>query len=89
MVRQQAVEDGSDFLLFATFLRLRLNLANAGVEEEEEEDGCNERRHFEVADEALISKWFRQWAAECSAEGAFKGRDELRKRQQVQPSSSA
>ena len=89
MVRQQGVEDGSDFLLFATFFRLRLNQANAGGEEEEEESGCNERRHFEVGDQALSSKWLRHWAGECSAEGAFMGRDEFGKRQQVQPSSSA
>ena len=88
MVGQQGVEDGSDFLLFATFLLFRLNPANAG-EEEEEEGGCNERRHFEVGDQALISKWLRHWAAECSAEGAFMGRDELGKRQQVLLPSSA
>ena len=53
MVGQQGVEDGSDFLLFATFFHLQLHPANAGVEEEEEKGGCNERRHFEVGDEAV------------------------------------
>ena len=53
MVRQQAVEDGSDSLLFAAFLLLWLNQANVEEEEEEEKGGCNERRHFEVGDQAV------------------------------------
>ena len=41
IVGQQGVVDGSNPLLFATFLPL--NLANG---EEEEEDGCEERRQI-------------------------------------------